>query len=220
MPNHLSSVWLEIISSAERCLKDSNKIPLSINNRKKTIPPSFFFNLFKKFSKTGLSNDLINRVNNIDIKWKEIYSKFNITYCENEISVVESSDLLISLSNPMDIYKFSEAIEPKQGKLPLEVMPNISNKLAKTISENRNSLILAENAMKSLSSINGDSNIFLSKSILGISSESSVIENQFKNFPIGKIFLGSHDDNEDDNENLGLSKDNILLLSDTSSNII
>ena len=214
---HANSFWSEIITEAEKCLSKASPLPLKLKNIKKVIPPAFFYNLLILFPENSQLKELHKRKNKLIETMQPFYGSFESKLSERNMSIVESSDLLISISNPLDIYQFTKSIEPNENSLPLEVMPNMSNKTKKVAIENRNSLILAEKVMKSYSSINGEaSSSFLTKSLLGSSLGTSNIDKQLTNNALKKMFLND----EQDNDNLELSKDNILLLSETSSNLM
>jgi hypothetical protein len=73
------------------------------------------------------------------------YTKFEIYTNDNSISV-DRSDLMVVLKNPMEMFKFSEALNDKKNNF-LEVMPLISIDMIKSQESFRGSMILTENAL-------------------------------------------------------------------------
>jgi hypothetical protein len=236
-PSLLSSI-LEFLNS----LVESSSLPGHPKTLSNKCSLAFCANFLNSINQQMIS-DIQSRhlVQKLTNKLKNVYTKFEIYKISNSVSI-DKSDLVVIIKNPMEMFKFSEALNNEKKNF-LEVMPVISPEMMKSHESFRGSMILAENALTNKNLLDNEvlqlRNSLLNSAINNVDEDNSspadrtpilnknnllsIREDGFDDRTLADELyspnISKHGDKSDKRDRpLNLSKNNLLLLSSSFIN--
>ena len=191
-----------IISEIDRLVSVKKSLKNEQNRVNKEIPFSIFSNIMKQDKPPKLGKLELSLWNNLVSFFKDKYPSFEAKDDKKSFSAFSSSEVIVSINNPSDLNLFSIQLNEDDPKQMIEQKPKIDSNLVNLEVNLRNSLIIAENSNSLKSSL------LSSNSVKNLSNSS-----QKNNLRISGL------NSNDNNQELGLSSDNLLLLSESDSKL-